>query len=135
MGQTKKKDRILVVDDDEAITELVSQMLIRAGYSAHACTDPYHALYLFSRASERFDAVIVDEIMPGMKGTDLTRQLLQIKHDIPVLLVTGHADMISLEQIRSSGVYAVLMKPISRERLQEVLRAAFRKRKGRPEFA
>lgn len=104
-------------------------MLTRSGYSAHACTDPYHALYLFSRASERFDAVIVDEMMPGMKGTDLTRQLLQIKHDIPVLLVTGHADMISLEQIRESGVYAVLMKPVSRERLHEVLKTVFKKRR------
>ncbi len=128
MKEARKKDRILVVDDDPAITELMSIMLTRSGYSAQACTDPYNALYLFSRAPDRFDAVIVDEMMPGMKGTDLTTQLLKIKESIPVVLVTGHASKVSIDQIRASGIHAVLMKPVSKERLHDVLEKALKKR-------
>ncbi len=128
MKQDRKKDRILVVDDDPALTELMAVMLTKSGYSAQACTDPYNALYLFSRAPERFDAVIVDEMMPGIKGTDLTTRLLEIKEDIPVVLVTGHASKVSLDQIRESGIQAVLMKPVSKERLHDVLEKALKKR-------
>jgi FixJ family two-component response regulator len=79
------------------------------------------ALALFSRASERFDAVIVDEIMPDLRGTQLAAKLIRMKDDIPIILMTGHGGMISLEMIRKSGVRATLVKPVQRGWLQKVL--------------
>jgi DNA-binding NtrC family response regulator len=110
-----------VIDDDEAQAVMIRQMLCRMGYFAVSCTKPVNALSLFSKVPERFDAVIVDEIMPALKGTQLAVQLLKIKDDIPIILITGHGNMISLEQVRESGVRATLIKPVLREDLKIVL--------------
>ncbi len=61
-------------------------MLRRMGYSAIVCMKPREAFKLFAKTPERFDAVIVDELMPELRGTQLTMQLLKVKDDIPVVL-------------------------------------------------
>ena len=100
---------------------MIGQMVRRMGYLSVACNKPLDALTLFSRASGRFDAVIVDEMMPDLRGIQLATRLLRIKADIPIILMTGHGDMISLEQVRESGARATLIKPVLKERLQVVL--------------
>ena len=111
----------MIVDDNEVVSDMVRQMLRRMGYLSAVCNKPTDALTLFSRAPERFDAVIVDEIMPDLRGTQLAPKLLRIKDDIPIILMTGHGSMISLEMIRKSGVRATLVKPVRREWLQKAL--------------
>jgi len=120
MARAHAKGRILVIDDDELISKMVGEMLHRIGYLSVACTKPADALRLFSAASERFDAVIMDEIMPGLRGTDLAPRILAIK-EIPIILITGHGDMTSLERIRTSGVRATLIKPLQRDWLEHTL--------------
>lgn len=112
---------VLFVDDDEEMTDVVVQTLHRIGYSALAVNDPVHALAVFSSAPERFDAVIVDEIMPVMRGTELARQLIRIKDDLPILLLTGYGGMIPAEEARSSGIRGTLMKPVHMEELKAIL--------------
>jgi len=63
------RHRILIVDDNEVVSDMVRQMLRRMGYLSAVCNKPTDALTLFSRVPERFDAVIVDEIMPDLRGT------------------------------------------------------------------
>ena len=121
MTSKRMRHRILVVDDDEAMSGMLRQMLRRMGCSSVACNRPLDALTLFSRTPERFDAVIVDEIMPDLRGTQLAAQCLRVKNDIPIILMTGHGHMITLEEVRESGVRATLIKPVLRERLQLVL--------------
>jgi len=121
MAIKSRRYRILVIDDDEVLSMMVGKMLHRMGYSSVACNKPKDALRLFSRVPERFDAVIVDEIMPDLRGTQLARLLLRIKDDIPIILMTGRGDMITMEQIRESGVRATLIKPVIKEWLQGVL--------------
>jgi CheY-like chemotaxis protein len=65
--------------------------------------------------------VIVDEMMPQMRGTELARQVIQIKDDIPVVLITGYGSLIPEDEVRSSGIRATLTKPVSRDRLKTVL--------------
>ncbi|MBP1749086.1 MAG: signal transduction histidine kinase, nitrogen specific, NtrB [Deltaproteobacteria bacterium] len=126
------KDRILVVDDNEMISEMVSQMLGRMGYLSVVCNKPTDALTLFSRVPERFDAVVVDEIMPDLRGTELAAKLLRIREDIPIILITGHGDMISLEKIRKSGVRATLIKPVLKDWLEKTLERLLKP--GKQEF-
>lgn len=121
MKETRARKRILVVDDDESVAVMIGQMVRRMGHLSVVCLRPVDALALFSGASARFDAVILDEIMPDMRGTELVPRLLQIKENIPVILMTGHGDMLSLKQIRESGVRATLLKPVLMIRLQETL--------------
>jgi DNA-binding NtrC family response regulator len=121
MANGRIRHRILIVDDNEIVSDMVRQMLRRMGFFSVVCNKPMDALTLYSRAPERFDAVIVDEIMPDLRGTELAAELLRIKNDIPIILMTGHGSMISLEMIRKSGVKATLIKPVERARLQKAL--------------
>lgn len=125
MPRGRTKYRILVIDDDKAVASMVGQMLRRMGYFSVVCNRPLDALALFSRAPERFDAVIVDEMMPDIRGTQLAIQLVQVKGDISIILMTGRGDMITLGQVRESGVRATLIKPVLRERLRIVLGRLF----------
>lgn len=118
----RPKYRILVVDDDEVVCRMVGDMVRRMGYLAVVCDKPMDVLTLFSRSPQRFDAVILDEIMPGLRGTQLAKQLLAIKKDIPIILITGRGDKVSLEEIRISGVRATLIKPLQKEWLQKSLK-------------
>lgn len=100
---------------------MIGEMLRRMGYFSVVCTKPLNALTLFSRAPGRFDAVIVDEMMPDLRGTQLAIQFLQVKDAIPIILLTGRGDMISMEQVRESGVRTILIKPVLKERLRVVV--------------
>ena len=62
---------ILFVDDDANLAELARLMLTRLGCRATVCTDSTVALRLFRDQPDRFDAVITDQIMPGLSGTEL----------------------------------------------------------------
>jgi DNA-binding NtrC family response regulator len=121
MTAKRARYRILIIDDDKIVSIMVGQMIHRMGYSSVVCNKPTDALRLFTRVPERFDAVIMDEIMPDLRGTQLATQFLRIKDDIPIILMTGRGDMISMEQIRESGVRATLIKPVIKEWLQDVL--------------
>jgi DNA-binding NtrC family response regulator len=120
-GHKTQKYRVLIIDDDRLVSIMVGQMLRRMGYSSVVCNKPTEALALFSRGPERFDVVILDEMMPGFRGTQLAGQFLRIKGDIPIILMTGHGEMITMEQIRESGVRATLIKPVIKEWLQGTL--------------
>jgi CheY-like chemotaxis protein len=126
MPRERRKHRILVIDDDEMIAGMTREMVRRLGYLAVACTRPLDAATFFGRAPERFDAVIVDEMMPEIRGTHLAMRLLQIRDDIPIILMTGHGDKITLEEVRKSGVRATLIKPVLRDQFQNVLSGLLR---------
>ncbi len=117
-ARTAEKATILVVDDEALITEVMSNILTQLNYLCLTCNDPYEALNLFSNSPERIDIVIVDEIMPGMRGTDLTMRLLRIKDDLPVILMTGHGHLIPLDDVRRAGVREVLIKPVATEQIK-----------------
>ncbi len=132
MPESRTKCRILVIDDDEAIASMIGQMLRRMGYFALVCVKPLDALAFYSRAPEKFDAVIVDEMMPDIRGTELAARLLAIKGTIPIILMTGHGDKISLEQVRKSGVRATLIKPVLRDRLEIAVASLLKSKRAAP---
>ncbi len=111
---------------------MIGQMLRRMGYFARVCVKPLDALAFYSRAPEKFDAVIVDEMMPDIRGTELAARLLAIKGTIPIILMTGHGDKISLEQVRTSGVRATLIKPVLRDRLEIAVASLLKSKRAAP---
>ncbi len=115
-------ERILVVDDEELLTELGGSMLERLGYTVTATTDSTMALALFSADPFKFDLVITDQTMPGITGLNLARGLRNIRPDISVILWTGHDDHVNPETVRAAGIRECLMKPIVKEELALAIR-------------
>lgn len=115
-------ERILLVDDEIGIVNMVNQMLTSLGYRVVSCMRGMEALNAVREDPTRFDLVITDQLMPGMTGMEMIRELHHIRHDIPVLLCTGFSKTVPEQDLRNEGVHEVLMKPIVLRQLAEAIR-------------
>jgi PAS domain S-box-containing protein len=104
-------ERILYLDDEESLVILAKRMLERMGYQVTGFKDAEEALAAFAAAPQDFDLVLTDLSMPGMNGMEVSRQILQIRPDIPVLLATGYVRAEDVEQARAIGIREVIWKP------------------------
>lgn len=118
----KGTEHIFVVDDEVHITAAVTSGLEHLGYSVTARTSPNEALALLARPGDRHELAIVDYTMPYMTGIELCRQLKRSRPTLPVLLISGYAELIDVAEWRDAGVAACLEKPFSLEELAVVLR-------------
>ena len=115
-------ERILFVDDEEALVELTGGLLHGLGYQVVGTTDSLDALQTFSERPDAFDLVITDQTMPRMTGAVLAQKLKEIRPDIPVILCTGYSETISQEKAESMGIDGFVMKPLSKTELGETIR-------------
>ncbi len=116
-------ERILVVDDEPSIVQLLKRILERLGYEVDGRTSGIEALELFKAKPDQFDLVITDMTMPHITGYQLSRQLIEIRPDIPIVLCTGFHEKVSDRASKEIGIREVVMKPI----LQDVLSQTIRK--------
>jgi PAS domain S-box-containing protein len=82
--------RILVVEDEDGVRDIVCRILTKAGYEVHAAGDPQEALKLVLDRDLEVDALLSDVIMPGMSGTQLAVELRRSRPDLPVLFMSGY---------------------------------------------
>ena len=110
---------ILLVDDEPAVTEILSAMLKLLGYRVTAVHSARAALTLFSEQPESYDLVITDMAMPAMNGEELSRRLIRLRADIPIILCSGYSDLISEEKRLFSGIKGILSKPFTMGELSQ----------------
>ena len=122
-----RSERILIVDDEEAIVLLVPNILARLGYRPTALADPREALELFRKAPDAFDALVTDVSMPGMSGFDLAREVLAIRPDLPVIVTSGYVRPEYEKEAIRIGVAAIIRKPDTVDQLADALDLTFRK--------
>jgi putative nucleotidyltransferase with HDIG domain len=121
------ESRILVVDDEEAIREVVSSMLNQAGYHTRPAASGMEALELLD-CGEDFDLILTDMMMPEMDGIALLERIKERFPDVPVVMVTAVHDIsVALAAIRN-GAYDYLLKPFEREQLLLMVRRAVENR-------
>ena len=116
-----KNAHILVVDDDVDLATFYKRALESLGFTVQMLNDSVKALELFREQPERFDLVFTDQTMPGLTGVELSKEILSTKADQTIILATGHADFVLADDARSSGIKAVLYKPVSIKKLKELI--------------
>jgi DNA-binding NtrC family response regulator len=84
--------------------------------------DSTEAFEIFSVDPSRFDLVVTDQTMPRMNGLRLAKELHKIRPDIPIILLTGHSDAVTPDSLEEAGIKELLMKPLRKQRLAEVIR-------------
>lgn len=114
--------RVLVVDDEPDILEACAMGLKTLGYEVVSCLRGEEALELFRADPQGFDVVLSDTTMPGLAGPDLVRELLKIEPHLPVVLTTGHSDLVSREKAWRLGALEYLAKPFRMDDLAALLR-------------
>jgi signal transduction histidine kinase/ActR/RegA family two-component response regulator len=112
---------ILVVDDDDSLLEYMEEMLSENGYEVVRSENGEAALNRFLRSPEKFNMVITDQTMPKVAGTELSKKLLEIRPNIPIILLTGHSELINETQRKDLGICAYLEKPIDPDQLLKII--------------
>ena len=120
-------ERILFIDDEEMLVEWGRAVLERLGYEVTASMGSAEALSVFSADVTRFDLVITDQTMPGMTGVDLAGEILRLRPDMPIILCTGHSEIVSPEEAHAAGIREFLMKPVARQEMARAIRRALGK--------
>ncbi len=103
--------RVLHVDDEYAITRLSQRVLERYGIVVDTHNDSVAALRHLLSDPHRYDALILDQTMPGMTGMELARHALAVRPELPILLCTGYSEIVSPEQARAAGLRDYVLKP------------------------
>ena len=120
------QDVVLVVDDEEIISDLIGNMVGRHGCQHVSFNDPTEALQYYIENSHKITLMITDLTMPKLPGSDLVKNALQINPKLPIILITGYAEEHIPDDIRPL-VRRILPKPFMKAEVLDAVRTALSK--------
>ncbi len=112
---------ILFIDDEEDIAVLGGYLLERDGHRVTTMTDPQAAWELVQRTPDRWHCVVSDISMPDLSGERLAARLLELRPELPVVLITGADDAAAPDPAAQPNVKGLIHKPFTRETLCSVM--------------
>jgi DNA-binding NtrC family response regulator len=115
---------ILLVDDDAEFLKAVTKVLEKADYEVVALPDAPSAMDYITRTKKKFDLVITDVLMPGIRGSTFLSALKTAFPQIPVIVVTAFGDWGQYMEMLREGAYAYLSKPLEKSELLDAVRRA-----------
>ena len=115
-------ERILLVDDEELVAHMGSRLLELHGYQVTYRTNSAEALELFRIQPEKYDLLITDHSMPHMTGAELSREVLKIRPDLPIIICTASCSMTEKEA-KEHGARVFMAKPFDSSQLVKNIRA------------
>jgi PAS domain S-box-containing protein len=114
-------ETVMIVDDERPLVALAKEMLAELGYHAVGFESSSAALQAFRAEPQRFDLVLTDEAMPDLIGTELVREIRQIRPDLAIILMSGHGGAQLTQRAAAVGAREVLRKPLQGRDLAESL--------------
>jgi CheY-like chemotaxis protein len=115
-------ERILFVDDEEALVEMGEDILAELGYDVTSRLSSTEALALFRLDPSRFDLVITDQTMPEMAGVKLAKEILALRADMPIIMCTGFSYVVDADAAKAAGIRAFTMKPLTKGEIARTIR-------------
>ena len=106
-----RKRKILVVDDEDVVAELIKGVLAGEGAEVYGAADGYEAIDIFEKRHESIDLVILDMIMPGINGDEVLKVLREIRDDIKIIISSGFMSEDQREKLKEFRVDGFLDKP------------------------
>jgi len=116
------KPRILIVDDEERMANVVAMALRRGGFDCECCASGEEALRAL--AERPVDAVVTDRKMPGMDGLELLARIHERSPDLPVIMLTAYGDVPSAVQAMRAGAFDYVSKPFDNDELRALVARA-----------
>lgn len=116
--------KVLVIDDDPVLVQLVEEMLDIMGYKSVSSISSKEGLQRFKDAPKDFDLIITDMTMPEMNGDMLAREIISIRKNIPIILCTGFNEQINEEEAKKIGICEFILKPVNMKTLSETIQRA-----------
>lgn len=122
-----KQHQVLIVDDEQSVRESLSSVLETYGFKTATCSRVSEAMEIIAKSAT--DCVILDIRMPEMDGLTFQRILAQTAINLPVIMITGHADVQMAVHAMRNGAYDFIEKPIDDVQLVASINAAVGQRK------
>jgi two-component system response regulator AtoC len=123
--------RILIIDDDRSMCDVLDAELKRRGFEVTTTTVPENALHRLSEGD--FDLVLTDINMHGMSGVDLCQKIVQSREDLPVVVMTAYGSMESAIAAIRAGAYDFVTKPFEMDDIALTIERALKHRALREE--
>ena len=120
---SRRPKRILVVDDDPDIRQVLLDRMSSLGYLVETAIDGREALDALRR--EGFDGMLLDMLMPGLNGLEVLRRTRESHPDMPVVVVTALSVRQHAAQAVAEGAQAYLLKPFDASQLKQVVKQCF----------
>lgn len=117
-------ERIMVVDDEELIMMMETEILESLGYSVEGFSNSHKAFERYQKDPAEFDLVLTDQTMPKLTGVELSKRILELNKDAKIILLTGFSESITEEQVKTIGIKQFLMKPLDMTKLAVAIRKA-----------
>lgn len=112
-----KGKRVLLVDDEEDVAQLISDFLTLKGIDVSMHTSSEAALAEFEANPDSFSAVVTDQTMPKVSGLELIEKVRDQSEEIPVVICSGNNDLLSKERVDDLGIAQIYQKPVSFRKL------------------
>lgn len=122
MAPLNGEERILLIDDEKPILNIVGQVLFRFGYKVTAHNISTDALECFKKSPYDFDLVITDMTMPELTGEKIVTEIKKLRPEIPVILCTGFSEKIANGRVCAVKPDKILMKPAGTDDLLKNIR-------------
>jgi len=128
-----KKIKIAVIDDEEIMRKLASDLLKNEGYEVDSFANPKEALEKIKE--KNFDFILTDIKMPEMDGVELVKRIHQINPEIGAIFMTGYADLLSAQEALKEGAYDYILKPFDLNKVRKSVAQAIEKKDSLEEKA
>jgi DNA-binding response OmpR family regulator len=120
--ENEKTRKILVVDDEPFITDIVQKILVTQGYEVVTASDGKEAFDVFEE--NQFDLVLMDMMMPAWNGNKTFHEMRRIAPDVKILFMTGFDKTETLPELLKMGAIGCLSKPFNMENLIDKVKSA-----------
>jgi len=118
-------ERIMIVDDEEAIRDVLKNFLEHHGYKIVLFQNGLEALKSFESDPAQYDLIITDMTMPELSGDKLVEAVLKIDPDMPIILCTGYSENITGNKVTRLGIKKLITKPFENTKLANEIRKIF----------
>lgn len=110
---------IVLVDDNVAVLEMLEKLLQRNNYTIERFSESDKALSFITENITNVSLLITDQIMSQIKGNELAQAVKQLNNSLPVILITGYSETVSLDNYSKYGIDSLLLKPVDPSELLE----------------
>jgi DNA-binding response OmpR family regulator len=120
----RRQTTVLLVEDDELVSDAVTRILVREGYLVLTAATGHDAIGTLRTPASPIDVVVLDIGLPDVSGADLCARLREFFPNLPVVVCTGAADPEEVRELRNLGITRFFSKPIAIEELLNGVRSA-----------